>query len=125
MAEAHREKGQALEVETAEWRIRAQGERKASEEVRCGYVHTPSPCDANHARIGDIASSMQIRAAFQEHTQAFDRKRAELRKLEETLLKSKKDAEKQAAKLKSVSAASGTTAREAELQGEIDKCLVG
>ena len=67
---------------------------------------------------------MQIRAAFSEHTQAIDRKRAELRKLEEGLLKSKKDAEKQAAKLKSMTATNGTNAREAELQVEIDQCMV-
>ena len=66
----------------------------------------------------------QIRAAFHEHTQDIEKKRAELRKLEEGLLKSKKDAEKQATKLKALSGASGANAREAELQNEIDKCMV-
>ena len=51
-------------------------------------------------------------------------KREELRKLEESLLKSKKDTEKQAAKLKSVSVASDPSAREAQLQKDLAKYMV-
>ncbi|KAH9929494.1 BRE1-domain-containing protein [Epithele typhae] len=92
-----RDKTATLEMESAEWKIRAQGERKQVEEIR---------------------------AAFQEHSQSAERKRAELRKFEESLLKSKKEADKQTAKLKSMSTTSGTDAREAELQEEVTKCML-
>lgn len=65
----------------------------------------------------------QIRTAWTEQSAAIEKKRAELRKLEESLIKSKKDTEKQATKLKSMSTSSGN-AKEAELQSEIDKCMV-
>lgn len=66
---------------------------------------------------------LQIRTAWTEQSAAIEKKRAELRKLEESLIKSKKDTEKQATKLKSMSTSSGN-AKEAELQSEIDKCMV-
>lgn len=66
---------------------------------------------------------LQIRTAWTEQSVAIEKKRAELRKLEESLIKSKKDTEKQATKLKSMSTSSGN-AKEAELQSEIDKCMV-
>ena len=59
-----------------------------------------------------------------EQTGGLNEKREELRKLEESLLKSKKDTEKQAAKLKSVSVASDPSAREAQLQKDLAKYMV-
>ncbi|KAI0703349.1 BRE1-domain-containing protein [Cerioporus squamosus] len=94
MAEEQKERGNALEFDVNEWHLRAQGERKSADELR---------------------------AAFAEHTKAMEQKRTELRKLEESLLKTKKDAEKHAAKLKLISASSGSSAHEAELQKEVDK----
>ncbi|KAI0645645.1 BRE1-domain-containing protein [Trametes meyenii] len=82
--------------EIQEWQMRFYSERKSAEEIR---------------------------SAFNEHVIAYDKKRAELRKLEESLIKAKKDAEKQATKLKSLSSSSGSNAKEAELQSEIDKCM--
>ncbi|KAI0675260.1 BRE1-domain-containing protein [Trametes maxima] len=86
----------ALGYEIQEWQTRFYNERKSAEEIR---------------------------SAFNEHVVAYDKKRAELRKLEESLIKAKKDAEKQATKLKSLSSTSGSNAKEAELQSEIDKCM--
>ena len=41
-----------------------------------------------------------------------------------SLLKAKRDVEKQATKYKSMSGSSSSNAREAELQSEVDKCMV-
>lgn len=53
-------------------------------------------------------------------------KEAELRTLEENMIKSQKEAERQAAKMKSMSQhqTSTSSSREAELQTEVDKCMV-
>lgn len=75
------------------------------------------------SRVRSFLMLSQIRTAWTEQSAAIEKKRAELRKLEESLIKSKKDAEKQATKLKSMSTSSGN-AKEAELQSEIDKCMV-
>ncbi|OSD06801.1 hypothetical protein PYCCODRAFT_765107 [Trametes coccinea BRFM310] len=96
VADAQKEQTSALQSESNEWRMRFLGERKTVEEIR---------------------------TAFQEHSTAIDKKRTELRKIEESLLKAKSSVEKQAAKLKSLSSSSGSNAREAELQSEIDKCM--
>ncbi|KAI0745838.1 BRE1-domain-containing protein [Earliella scabrosa] len=96
IAEEQKERGNKLETDLDDWRIRAQGERKSADELR---------------------------AAFAEHTQAIERKRTELRKLEESLLKTRKDAEKHAAKLKSTSESSGASTKEVELQKELNKCM--
>ncbi|RPD59927.1 BRE1-domain-containing protein [Lentinus tigrinus ALCF2SS1-6] len=96
MAEEQRERGNALEFEVNEWHFRAQGERKSADELR---------------------------VAFAENTKAIEQKRTELRKLEESLLKTKKDAEKHAAKLKLAPASSESSDKEAELQGELDLCM--
>ncbi len=90
------------------------GERKSMEEV-CPVV----TCRC----VGSLLMLSQIRTAWTEQSVAIEKKRAELRKLEESLIKSKKDTEKQATKLKSMSTSSGN-AKEAELQNEIDKCMV-
>ncbi|TFK86628.1 BRE1-domain-containing protein [Polyporus arcularius HHB13444] len=95
MAEEQKERGNALEFEVNEWHLRAQGERKNADEMR---------------------------AASAENIKAMEQKRTELRKLEESLLKTKKDAEKHAAKLKLISASSNSSANEVELQKEVDKC---
>lgn len=54
-----------------------------------------------------------------------EQQRTELRKLEESLLKTQKDSEKLAAKLKLISASSESSAKEVELQGELNLCMVG
>ncbi|KAI0328649.1 BRE1-domain-containing protein [Cubamyces sp. BRFM 1775] len=94
--EALKEESRALQADNHEWRTRFYGERKSLEETR---------------------------TAFQEHSTALDKKRTELRKLEESLLKAKRDVEKQATKFKSMSSSSTSNAREAELQSEVDKCM--
>ncbi|KAJ8462214.1 hypothetical protein ONZ51_g11039 [Trametes cubensis] len=94
--DALKEEAKALQADNHEWRTRFYGERKSLEETR---------------------------TAFQEHSAALDKKRAELRKLEESLLKAKRDVEKQATKYKSMSGSSSSNAREAELQSEVDKCM--
>ncbi|OJT06362.1 E3 ubiquitin-protein ligase BRE1 [Trametes pubescens] len=95
VAEIQKEQVGAATTETTSWRLRFMGERKSMEEIR---------------------------TAWTEQSVAIEKKRAELRKLEESLIKSKKDTEKQATKLKSMSTSSGN-AKEAELQNEIDKCM--
>ncbi|KAI0374105.1 BRE1-domain-containing protein [Pilatotrama ljubarskyi] len=96
IAEIQREQASTVVIENNDLRTRLNGERKTAEELR---------------------------NAVNEHMVAIEKKRAELRKLEDSLLKSKKDLEKQAAKLKSLSSSSGSNAKEAELQSEIDKCM--
>ncbi|EIW63378.1 BRE1-domain-containing protein [Trametes versicolor FP-101664 SS1] len=95
VAELQKEQVGAASTETTSWRLRFMGERKSMEEIR---------------------------TAWTEQSASIEKKRAELRKLEESLIKSKKDAEKQATKLKSMSTSSGN-AKETELQSEIDKCM--
>lgn len=53
-------------------------------------------------------------------------KEAELRVMEENMVKSQKEAERQTAKMKSMSQhqTSTSSSREAELQIEVDKCMV-
>ncbi|KAH9892516.1 BRE1-domain-containing protein [Cubamyces lactineus] len=94
--DALKEETRALQADNHEWRTRFYGERKSLEETR---------------------------TAFQEHSAALDKKRTELRKLEESLLKAKRDVEKQATKFKSMSSSSNPNSREAELQSEVDKCM--
>ncbi|CDO75357.1 hypothetical protein BN946_scf184966.g25 [Trametes cinnabarina] len=95
-ADMYKEQANTAQGEASEWRTRFLAERKGLEEAR---------------------------TALQEQSAAFDKKRAELRKIEESLAKAKSSVEKQAAKLKSLSGSSGSNAREAELQSEIDKCM--
>jgi E3 ubiquitin-protein ligase BRE1 len=59
---------------------------------------------------------LQFRAALQECERAFDKKKADLRRMEEGFLRSKKDVERQASKLKVVTTGTGLQ-EEAELQG--------
>ena len=55
-----------------------------------------------------------------------NRKKQELMKQEESLAKKKKEVEKNAAKAKAIATSHTSTAteREAELQEEVDKCMV-
>lgn len=96
VSEKHRERATDLETELAEWRGRALGEHKDLEELR---------------------------ASFSEHSKTIDKKQDELRKLEESLLKTKKEAEKQVAKLDSSTVVSDPSAKEASLQKERDKLM--
>ncbi|EJF65375.1 BRE1-domain-containing protein [Dichomitus squalens LYAD-421 SS1] len=96
LADKQRERGSALEADLADWQTRARLELRNAEEMK---------------------------ATFQEQTRNLNEKREELRKLEESLLKSKKDAEKQAAKLKSVSVISDPTAKETQVQKDLAKCM--
>lgn len=52
-----------------------------------------------------------------------DKKKLDLRKLEEGFLRSRKEVERQASKLK-VASTGPSSLKEAELQGEVDKCMV-
>jgi E3 ubiquitin-protein ligase BRE1 len=52
-----------------------------------------------------------------------DKKKAEIRKSEEALVKSKKELEKQAVKQKASQSLTGSQ-KEQELQDEVDKCMV-
>ena len=66
-----------------------------------------------------------MRLLYAEHEQALERQRAELRKQEESLVRSKKEAEKLAAKAKVTEKAYGgsSSSREAQLREEVDKCM--
>lgn len=63
---------------------------------------------------------------MQEVLADLNRKRSEAVKLEENLSKKLKEAERQAAKAKAttVNNTMSGSAREAQLQGEVDKCMV-
>lgn len=74
--------------------------------------------------VGLESDSPQIRALWTQQSAAIQTKQEELRQLEESLIKSRKEIEKQAMKLKSSSSTSGANTREAELQSEINKCMV-
>lgn len=65
-----------------------------------------------------------MRGSFSEHSKTVDKKREDLRKLEESLLKTKKDAEKQAAKVNSPPIILDPGSKEASLQKECDKLMV-
>jgi hypothetical protein len=60
---------------------------------------------------------------MQDRERALDKKKADLRKIEEGFVKSKKEAEKQALKLKTSHSLSSSQ-KEQELQSEVDKCMV-
>ena len=66
-----------------------------------------------------------MRLLYAEHEQALERQRAELRKQDESLVRSKKEAEKLAAKAKVTEKAYGgsSSSREAQLREEVDKCM--
>lgn len=68
----------------------------------------------------------QLDVAFKDALKDVNRKRQELTKHEEVLLKKKKEAEKHAAKVKASSNGnvSSASTRETELQEEVDKCMV-
>lgn len=65
-------------------------------------------------------------APIQEVLKELNHKRAAIVKQEESLSKKLKEAERQAVKLKSTATiqSMSSTAREAQLQGEVDKCMV-
>lgn len=67
-----------------------------------------------------------MRVAILDQEKQLDQKRTELRKSEDSMVKAKKEAEKQSAKLKasSFSHPIGQNGRESELQSELDKCMV-
>ncbi|OBZ67158.1 E3 ubiquitin-protein ligase BRE1 [Grifola frondosa] len=93
--EAQKERTSALESDVTEWKTRSEAERKRSDEMR---------------------------GVFQEHERVLERKRSELRKMEEGLVRTKKEAEKVAAKIKATPHTSSNS-KEAQLQSEIDKCM--
>lgn len=57
---------------------------------------------------------------------SIERRRAELRKVEEDLIKARKEAERQTTKMKSlaVNSTASSSTKEAQLQSEVDKCMV-
>ncbi|KAH9858793.1 BRE1-domain-containing protein [Lenzites betulinus] len=71
----------------------------------------------------EAKNTEEIRALWTQQSVAIQKKQEELRQLEESLIKSKKELEKQAVKLKSSSSSSSANSREAELQSEINKCM--
>lgn len=76
--------------------------------------------------MSSISHERQTKAPVQEVLVELNRKRSTVVKLEESLNKKLKDAERQAAKLKTsvVNQSISGTAREAQLQSEVDKCMV-
>ncbi|KAF7792349.1 hypothetical protein EIP86_003385 [Pleurotus ostreatoroseus] len=88
-----------LEKENHEWQIRANGERKRTDDTV---------------------------AIVRKHDEELHNKQQELQLMEENLIKSQKEVEKQLAKAKSTAQyqTSGSSSREAELQSEVDKCMV-
>ncbi|KAI0775654.1 BRE1-domain-containing protein [Trametes elegans] len=72
---------------------------------------------------GEQKVAQDFQKTVQEQWTALNAKRTELRLLEESLLKTRKDLEKQAARQKASSSSSGSSTKEAELQSEIDKCM--
>ncbi|OCH92316.1 BRE1-domain-containing protein [Obba rivulosa] len=87
-----------LKEQVGEWRIRTDNESKRVDELRAIMV---------------------------QHEHDLERRRNELRKAEENLVRSRKEAERQSAKLKASSNMLNSTAssREAQLQQEVDKCM--
>lgn len=68
----------------------------------------------------------QFEAALKEYVRDIGRRRQDLLKIEESLLKKKKEAEKLTAKAKTIASSnpSSSNAKEVELQEEVDKCMV-
>jgi len=65
---------------------------------------------------------LELRATGRQHDVIIDAKAAELRRVEEEVLRLRKEAERQASKYKLLT--TGTSSqKEAELQSEIDKCM--
>ncbi|KAI9060257.1 BRE1-domain-containing protein [Trametes sanguinea] len=104
-----------------------------SEKALMTRIHLLEKEAANLKRVADAqkeqtnylqSDSNEWRTRFFGERKTVEEKRTELRKLEESLIKAKSSVEKQAAKLKSLSSSSGSNAREAELQSEIDKCMM-
>ncbi len=106
-----------VEAECAEWKVRAEGEHKRAEDVSLAFDSFP--------RTQTNIRHLQIRVAYIEYDKATDRKRSDLRKLEESLARSKREAEKQATKLKAAMPVSSGVAgsKESHLQVEYDKCM--
>ncbi|KAI0819960.1 BRE1-domain-containing protein [Trametes gibbosa] len=96
IAEQQKEMARGSEARCSEWRFRHSVEAKNTEDIR---------------------------ALWTQQSAAIQTKQEELRQLEESLIKSRKEIEKQAMKLKSSSSTSGANTREAELQSEINKCM--
>ncbi|KAI0789122.1 BRE1 E3 ubiquitin ligase-domain-containing protein [Abortiporus biennis] len=95
--EALKNRIDVLEADMAEWKHRAETERQRAEDMRLSLV---------------------------EQEKVFERKRADLRVLEEATLKTKKEAEKQAARSKALTQTHGAVgSRESELQAQVDKCM--
>lgn len=67
----------------------------------------------------------QFRTQLLEQEKAIGEKNLEVYKLKEDVMKAKKEAEKAAARMKSLGSGSGSaTEKEIELQNEVDKCMV-
>ena len=68
----------------------------------------------------------QFEAALKDYVRDIGRRRQDLLKIEESLLKKKKEAEKLTAKAKTMASSnpSSSNAKEVELQEEVDKCMV-
>ncbi|PSR81178.1 hypothetical protein PHLCEN_2v6513 [Hermanssonia centrifuga] len=93
-----KECSETLEKEVQQWQKRATGERER--------------CD-------------KLIYAIREHEDDLRKRREELRKAEEAVAKSKKEADKYAAKMKAMSHnhSSSANSREHDLQSEVDKCM--
>ncbi|KAJ3553638.1 hypothetical protein NM688_g3503 [Phlebia brevispora] len=97
-AEQQAEHAKKLEGDNGEWQVRANGER---------------------------ARTTEALAAIRKHEVDLKQKREELRHMEENIARSKKEAERHAAKMKTSSQhhSASPNSREAELQSEVDKCM--
>ncbi|KAI0930463.1 hypothetical protein AcW1_009141 [Taiwanofungus camphoratus] len=88
----------SLEEDGKEWKNRAEGERKRFEDARSVLI---------------------------DHERSLERRREELRKMEEASARSKKEAERHVLKMKSTAQnhTTSSSTREAQLQSEVDKCM--
>lgn len=107
----------SLEEDGKEWKNRAEGERKRFEDV----CHFPL-C----REILDVVFELQARSVLIDHERSLERRREELRKMEEASARSKKEAERHVLKMKSTAQnhTTSSSTREAQLQSEVDKCMV-
>lgn len=80
----------------------------------------------SQTRQSPLIAGLQTVAIVRKHDEELHNKEQELQLMEENLIKSQKEVEKQLAKAKSTAQhqTSSSSSREAELQSEVDKCMV-
>ncbi|EMD37345.1 hypothetical protein CERSUDRAFT_105371 [Gelatoporia subvermispora B] len=102
------------------------GLRKAlSEQMREVKVQKEQAAESKGRAEGEAKRMDELRMTVTQYEQELNERRAELRRAEESVVRAKKDVERQAAKLRASSSAVNPVSgsREAQLQQEIDKCM--